>query len=342
MKAALLAVGGGALLAPTGALSMAPAAWWSAAVGPSLRGLITAAAIAALLWALRRGGPRLAGLLAAFPVTSAPALLWLTVDYGPEAAAAAAQGALYSTGLSAILALAYAHGARRLGPAGSLAVGLLATGAVGLAAIGLQGSAAAVALFVAVALALSARAMPRLHGDAPPRRPARHDVAVGAGCAGLMSTVVLLLAPQLPPQWCGLIASLPLVGTVSTVLVHRQVPPAALAAFLRAYVGGLTARAVFMTALMVALVPLGTVAAWALALAAALAAVRLAGWRASARWTPAAALTFQTPFALPTGALDPAAPARAAVPCVATAAAPACASGRDVSFAPLSSRKDSR
>jgi hypothetical protein len=341
MKAALLAVGGGALLAPTGALNMASAAWWGAA-GASLRGLITAAAIAALLWALRRGGPRLAGLLAAFPVTSAPALIWLTFDYGPEAAAAAAQGALYSTGLSAVLALAYAHAARRLGPAGSLAVGLVATGAVGLAAIEVHGAALAVALFTAAALALSARAMPRLHGDALPCRPARHDVAIGAVCAGLISTVVLLLAPQLPPQWCGLIASLPVVGTASAVLVHRQVQPAALAAFLRAYVGGLTARAVFMTALMVALVPLGTVTAWTLALAAALAAVRLAGWRGSARWTPVAVSLSPTPVALAAGVLHPAAPARAAVHHVATASAPSRASERDVSLAPLSSRKDSQ
>jgi hypothetical protein len=340
MKAALLAVGGGALLAPTGALNMAPAAWWGAAAGASLRGLITATAIAALLWALRRGGPRLAGLLAAFPVTSAPALIWLALDYGSEPAAAAAQGALYSTGLSAVLALAYAHAARWLGPAGSLAVGLTTVGAVGLAAIEVHGAALAVVLFTAVALALSARAMPRLHGDALPCRPARHDVAIGAACAGLISTVALLLAPHLPPQWCGLIASLPVVGTASAVLVHRQAQPAALAAFLRAYVGGLTARAVFMTALMVALVPLGTVAAWALALAAALAAVWLAGWRGSARWIPAAVSLSPTPVALAAGVLHPAAPARAAVHHVATASAPACASGCDVSLAPLSSRKD--
>jgi hypothetical protein len=39
-----------------------------------LRGVITAAVLAAVLLVLRRGGPRLAGLVAAVPVISAPAL----------------------------------------------------------------------------------------------------------------------------------------------------------------------------------------------------------------------------------------------------------------------------
>lgn len=265
-----LAVAAAGLVVLAAAAHWVAAAPWADAVAtgwlaPLVRGVVAGVAIGALLWVLRRGGPRFAGLLASLPVTSAPALFWLSLDYGAAAAATAAQASLYATGLTAVLALAYAHAARRWGPAASLVLALAVVLAAALATLPMAGTLSAVVAAVALALAVALRALPRLHGAAAPCRPARHQTLVGAAVAALLTTVVLALAPRLPAQWVGLIAAIPVIGAASMVLVHRQVAPPALAAFLRAYVSGLVLKSVFLLVLAVALALLGMAAAWALA-----------------------------------------------------------------------------
>ena len=76
---------------------------------------LSAAAAGLALALLRRVGPRTGGLAAAVPVTSMPALFWLSLDRGAGYAAAAAAGSLWGTFASAAMAwlgaAALMHGA---------------------------------------------------------------------------------------------------------------------------------------------------------------------------------------------------------------------------------------
>jgi hypothetical protein len=245
-----------------------------------LRGVITAAVLAAVLLVLRRGGPRLAGLVAAVPVILAPALFWIGYDLGAASAAAAALAALYATGLTALLALAYGQAARRFGtPLACLAVALSAVAALGLLAGPLAASAIGATAFTALAIALALRWMPRQHGAASPRRAGRYDFAFTLAVSAVATAVISALAPHLPAQWCGLIAAIPVVGITTMGLLHKRAEHAALGAFLRAYVSGTAAKAVFLLGLTVALVPLGLAGGWLVALAAAVGCIALAGRR---------------------------------------------------------------
>ena len=79
------------------------------------RSLANGAVLYAIVWVFRRRGQRAAGLLAALPVLSAPALLTLSVNHSPGIATAAAIAGLHATGLTALLVLAYGLLRRHLG-----------------------------------------------------------------------------------------------------------------------------------------------------------------------------------------------------------------------------------
>ncbi|MEP7100390.1 MAG: hypothetical protein ABI781_07770 [Burkholderiales bacterium] len=79
------------------------------------RALAICAVVFAIVWVFRRRGQRAAGLLAALPVLSAPALFTLSVDPNPAIATAGAVAGLHATGLTASLVLCYGIARRPLG-----------------------------------------------------------------------------------------------------------------------------------------------------------------------------------------------------------------------------------
>ena len=91
------------------------------------RSLATGAVIYAIVWVFRRRGARAAGLLAALPVLSAPALFTLSVNHSPTIAAAAAVAGLRATGLTALLLLAYGVLRRHLGVPWAVVLGAAVT-----------------------------------------------------------------------------------------------------------------------------------------------------------------------------------------------------------------------
>lgn len=84
------------------------------------RSLAYAAALIATVCVFRRRGQRAAGVLAALPVLSAPALFTLSAAHDPVLAVATAVSALHATGLTASLVLFFGLSRRRLGTAAAL------------------------------------------------------------------------------------------------------------------------------------------------------------------------------------------------------------------------------
>ncbi|MBE7939519.1 MULTISPECIES: hypothetical protein [Ramlibacter] len=241
-----------------------------AAATPALlgRGLGTLAAVAMALVLLRKGGHVLAGLVAAIPVTSVPALAWLGRDHGAAFAAAAALSALYATGLTALHTLFYALAARRHGRALALGASTAGTLAVCAGTRFLMGDGVGVLLFTLACFAIAYAGMPPVQAPPAHSHARVRDISFSAGVSGLVSMIATLASREAPAQWCGLVATIPVVGITTMVLVHGRWPLANLRAFLRSYVHGLVAKAFFLGTLAATLVPLGLVGGWLSALVA--------------------------------------------------------------------------
>jgi hypothetical protein len=239
------------------------------------RALVTGAFVFAVLWLLRRGGLRLSGLVAAVPVLSAPALLWMCVDHGAAYAAPACTAALLATALSACFALAYGRLAARCRPLHAL---LLAAALAGLAALGTQDVHGLGATLLLAALVLPlARTLLGAPGPGAAPRPLQwpRDAALTVGASALVSGALALAAPWLGPRNSGLLAALPVVSSTSALLLHARHGAAPARSFLRGYVEGLAAKCAFLAVLAALLPLLSAAAAWALALAAALVLLKL-------------------------------------------------------------------
>jgi len=217
---------------------------------------LSAAAVGVLLSALHRAGPRASGLAAAVPVSSLPALFWLSLERGGAYATTAALGTLWGTGLTVLLGASFARLslAWHAAPAGLvawLAIGSLATFTSAVPAV-----PAAAAALTACAILFGLATLPRLPaGDSHKRSGKRTGALLSMATAGAMSLLVSELSRRSAPQFCGLVAAVPLVGMVAMVASYRQGGAPLMLRVLGAYLEGMAAKAAF----------LGTLgAAWAL------------------------------------------------------------------------------
>jgi hypothetical protein len=173
---------------------------------------LSAAAVGILLLMLRRAGPRAAGLAAAVPINSLPALFWLAAQHGAAFAASAVLGALAGTALTVLAGASFARlaGARH-------------------------------------AAAPSQR--PATAG-ASVRVPAGRDASlVPMATAGAMSLLVSELSRHSGPQLCGLVAAVPVVGLFATWAGWRRGGAIAMLQVVRGYLDGMAAKAAFLAAL---------------------------------------------------------------------------------------------
>ena len=178
------------------------------------RGLATGATALAIVGLFRQRGLRAAGLLAALPMLSAPALFRLSVEHSPAFATAAAVASLHATGLTASLLLLYALASRRIG---ALSAALLSgAGALLLAWLTRGvGSAFVPTLLLTLGLVVMAqRILPRLAPGASARRFLRGYLD------GLLvrCTFLAVLAPTLLPLGGWLAFTLALLAAVATLV----------------------------------------------------------------------------------------------------------------------------
>src|SRR5204863_1038100 len=135
---------------------------------------LSAATVGFLLWLLRRAGAGAAGLAAAVPINSLPALFWLAERQGATFAASAALGALAGTALTIVVGAGFVR-------------------------------------FVDARRAAATRAAAPGDGHRPPLT--RGDATLlSMATAGAMSLLVSALARHAGPQACGLVAAIPVVG----------------------------------------------------------------------------------------------------------------------------------
>jgi hypothetical protein len=227
------------------------------------KALLTAGSVLLVMLLARHGGRRAAGAVAALPTVTAPALAWLAHDRGDAFAAHAAVASLAACAMLAAFAVVQVHVARRRG-----VVDTLACGAMGAAVLAAPTALASVTLAAALPLAASSCALALLCMPPPPPHalpPARAPMVATALAAAGLALVTAALAPLLGIFAAGLLASLPLVSGAVAVSEQASAGYAGVAQFLRAYVRGLPARAVFCVVFALLAVRLGWIAASAVA-----------------------------------------------------------------------------
>ncbi len=229
-------------------------------------GFVVGASLAA-----RRFGARIGGLIAGLPVVAGPILLVYALAHGHAFAADAAAGTLL--GLASLIAfvVAYAHLAGRVAWSVSMLSGwlvfALATAAFSALTVSAGLALGIAALALLLGLAMLPRAGPELRQHPP---PPSWDLPVRAACALVLVLSLTTVAGWLGPQLSGLLAPFPIIATVLATFTHAQRGTDELLRLLRGLISGFGAFALFCFTLAVALNPLGTAAAFALATAVAL------------------------------------------------------------------------
>lgn len=218
----------------------------------------------------RRFGPSFAGWLVGFPFTSAPVSIFLTIEQGAAFAGASAVGSIESAAADVGFCLVYVWTARSGWPLALLA----ASAAYAVAAFVLATAihdpvlAAAVTLGALLLAARFAAVAPDRVAQVGPLP--RWDLPARAIVATTLVLAITTVAPIVGPIASGIISGIPLYATVLAVFAHRHAGPASGAAVMRGLLAGLYGFATFFVVISLAIVPLGPVVAFALALVAVL------------------------------------------------------------------------
>lgn len=248
---------------------------------------LTGMTVAAVMMAARLFGQRLAGLLAGLPVMSAPTLLWLAGEQGAVQAAHSAVGSLAACAAAPVFALTFARVAGRAGLVAALAGAALTLAACLALLQPLQNDPAALMALVLAAAAWVWRWVVRQPAPSSWVRSLPGEPWLSASLAAVVCATAAHLAPQVGAFWAGAIAALPWISTFALVNLQRAGGPGALRGFIRGYVPGVVAKALFLATFAGVAPQAGT--AWALALAAAAGVAVVVAWQAcSARPAPRA------------------------------------------------------
>lgn len=233
-----------------------------------------------------RSGPRVAGILAGYPLGIAIALFFIGYEIGPDFAA---RSAVYTqAGLISNLCLTagYLLGQRLPARWGVVAASVLGVTAFLLAGSLLQWVPGLLPMQLALtasAIALFSFAYRRLPEQALQRRPMTLAAILVRGVvAAAIVVLVTALAHVLPERWAGLLAGFPFTMYPLLVLMHLGYGPGMVTTIIKHYPVGLGSLMVY--AAVVALsyaqlgIYLGTALGFLVATVYLLTFVRLKGW----------------------------------------------------------------
>lgn len=233
----------------------------------------------------RRFGVRIGGMFGGLPVVAAPILLVYALQHGERFAANASAATLL--GLISLMAFVvlYARLASRWPWWVTLLAGWSTFALLSFLFSFVHVSAVLALVLMGSTLALAPVLLPRA---AMPIKPESFqplpgwDLPLRAVSALALVLVLTAVAGRLGPQISGLLAPFPVIASVLAVFTHTQRGRHEVLALLRGLLLGYAAFGLFCFVLAVALRPLGTALAFALATAGALACQAAVFWGARA------------------------------------------------------------
>lgn len=226
----------------------------------------------------RRWGAAVAGWLVGLPLVTGPILFFLSVEQGDRFAAQAASAALSAVFAAMSFCLVYAHAAQRRGWLASLLLAVPAWLAAALLLTWLPASPLFALVVALLTLLLAPRLFPAVQAVTRRRPGSLVELLCRMLAGAVLTLVVTFAAGTLGQTWSGLLAIFPILGSVITVAVHRAHGTVDVTALLRAMATGYYAMVAFCFVLAIALPALGNAGAFALAVAACVAA-QAATWR---------------------------------------------------------------
>jgi len=174
----------------------------------------------------RRWGPTVGGWIVSLPLTSGPVAFFLALEFGTTVAAAAALASLAGCIAIAAYTVAYARVARRHRWPAALAAGL-AGWLLGALLVPLLFPSPALLLFALVALVtvVALRLLPAAESSAGAARFGRWDVPLRMAAGTAVVVLVTAAAPLLGAGASGLLAMLPIIGSILAVSAQRAAVP---------------------------------------------------------------------------------------------------------------------
>ena len=248
-----------------------------------LKLVLTPALIGVASLGARRWGPMVGGWLVSLPLTSGPVALFLAIDQGPAFGSAAAAASLAGCVAIAGFCVGYARMAPRgIAPAvagaaaGWGAGALLADASLGLPPI-------AIAALVAATWAIAMVLTPVDSGDQLSTPAPRWELPLRMATGAVVVVLITGLAELLGPHVSGLLAMLPVIGTVLAVFAQLRAGAGSATRVVRGILGGLLGTAAFLGVVSAALGPLGIAGAFAAAALAIAVTQTLTIWALRAR-----------------------------------------------------------
>jgi len=232
--------------------------------------------------AARRFGHRVGGAVAGMPMIAAPVIAILLLDHDDGQVRAVALATLVCLPAAVVHIVSFAVSAGRWGAPACVSLALLAYLATSFVLTQLP---LPPALVGALALAAPAAALwfaAHHGGPAAPVPVPRTELVLRVAVAVAMAAVVIVGADVLPPVASGLLLAVPITGTVLPCFTLPRYGAAATRSLIAGFLQGLHGFAAFFITLYWALGSLGELAAFLLALAAAL--ITAALMQAVRRW----------------------------------------------------------
>lgn len=248
-----------------------------------LKLVLAPALVVASSLAGRRWGQQISGMLVALPIVAGPILLITCLEQGARFGSRAAGAAILGLTSLAWFALVFAWLARRFGWVPTL---LIAWSSCLLLDLVLSRMPLGPWWSLPVVLVVAGTVTRLLPAD-PPEARGRvvwpwWDLPARAAATAVLVLVVTTAATAVGPGLTGVLAPFPIATSVVAAFAHAQLGSAGAVQVLHGVPRGLLGFSVFCFLVAVLVVPLGTGAAFVIALAAAL-AVQLAWRAASAR-----------------------------------------------------------
>jgi hypothetical protein len=235
--------------------------------------------VAGVTLGARRWGPRIGGWLTALPLVAGPTLAFLAAEQGRTFAARAALSTL--VGLIGVAAFGVVYGwtAVRRGWFVSLLASWAAFVITTVAAQMLEWVPIAALLATFAAFGIGARVLPAERGRPVPFAPPPWDLPLRRlGTLAVVLTVTSI-ADRLGPRLSGAFTPFPVALAVLLVFAHAQQGAALPIRLLRSFFPAMWGFALFLLIVAVAMIPLGPVLAFVLALAIQMLVHGLVLWR---------------------------------------------------------------
>jgi hypothetical protein len=232
--------------------------------------LLTPTLIALVSLVSRRWGPAVSGWLVGLPLTSAPVVLFLALDYGTTFAAHAAQGTLLGLISVGAFCLTYSWLSMHLNWPGSILIGWLVffivTAILEPFSIPLWLAFVSVVSILAIVLLL----LPRQQKTVAIVQPPRWEILLRMVVATALLLVLTSLASLLGPQLSGLLTPFPMYASILAVFTHHFQDAAAARRLLRGVMIGSFTFAIFFLLVAILIERWGIVAAFSIATLVAL------------------------------------------------------------------------